>query len=466
MEVIQDADEVPNWLARLDSAIAIELFNASSNLPTVAAEALVQKDKLKQQYLLASLGRAAYGVVKSFCAPATPETKSYDDLVKLLKDKLAPAKNVISEQYRFNGIKQELSESLAVYLARVREAAASCEFGDQYSNMVRNRFICGVKSDKIRSSLLSDTASDASVDAVYLKAIAKEQAAQSNSMMNAGNVNQLYRPTSQGKTMKPGFSNAKKPSGGDLQYRQADKKDGSCSRCTLRGHSAEQCRTRCRYCKEKFHIVRSCPKLQGKMRAHQIDGGEYENHEYLQELLGDMNLDINSEGLDSSKNSSFVNLDSTSECNSSEILNSRNRDCEINENSINNSSIYSLLNLGKPFVTVQICGKSIEMEFDTGSTVSCISSIDFEKLQLTDCKIEPCGDSLRVANGQQVSASRIATVDVRFKGNAFTLPLHVIDGRFPTLLGRTWIRAMMGEDWLSKNGGIDGTSGPITQGVH
>ena len=30
------------------------------------------------------------------------------------------------------------------------------------------------------------------------------------------------------------------------------------------------------------------------------------------------------------------------------------------------------------------------------------------------------------------------------------LPLHVVDGKFPTLFGRNWIRVIMGDDWLAR----------------
>jgi hypothetical protein len=41
-------------------------------------------------------------------------------------------------------------------------------------------------------------------------------------------------------------------------------------------------------------------------------------------------------------------------------------------------------------------------------------------------------------------------VQVKFKCAVHDLRLHLIDSEFPVLLGRDWIRAICGEDWLEK----------------
>ena len=92
----------------------------------------------------------------------------------------------------------------------------------------------------------------------------------------------------------------------------------------------------------------------------------------------------------------------------------------------------------RPLLDINICGKSLKVELDTGSTQSCVSNSVFDKLQL-DCVVEPCDENLCVANGQFVKTSRKAIVSVEFKGKIYELPLHVVDGKFPTLFGRNCI---------------------------
>ena len=69
-------------------------------------------------------------------------------------------------------------------------------------------------------------------------------------------------------------------------------------------------------------------------------------------------------------------------------------------------------------------------------------------------KLEPSNERLCVANGQYVNSVQKASVVVEFKGIKYRLPLCVVQGKFPTLLGRDWIRVMMGEDWLSRMVGM------------
>ena len=103
----------------------------------------------------------------------------------------------------------------------------------------------------------------------------------------------------------------------------------------------------------------------------------------------------------------------------------------------------------RPLLDIKICGKSLKMELDTGSTLSCVSDSVFDKLQL-DCVVEPCNENLCVANGQFVKPSRKVIVSVDFKGKVHKLPLHVVDGKFLKLFGRNWIRVIMGDDWLAR----------------
>ena len=68
--------------------------------------------------------------------------------------------------------------------------------------------------------------------------------------------------------------------------------------------------------------------------------------------------------------------------------------------------------------------------------------------------MKKCTEKLCVANGQFVNSSCKAEVVVEFKGNRYRLPLCVVDAKFPTLLGRDWIRVIMGDDWLTKMVGL------------
>ena len=131
-------------------------------------------ERLKRTYLLSSVGKDGYKLLKSLSWPDYVRDKSYEDLKRLLQTKLAPPVNTASEQYEFSLRKQEESESLSAFLACIKDKASLCAFGDQFQNMVRNRFICGIRSSGIRMQLISSCEETATVDRIFELVVMKE----------------------------------------------------------------------------------------------------------------------------------------------------------------------------------------------------------------------------------------------------------------------------------------------------
>ncbi len=98
---------------------------------------------------------------------------------------------------------------------------------------------------------------------------------------------------------------------------------------------------------------------------------------------------------------------------------------------------------------VVVNGTCVPMELDTGAAVSCISKQQLDSLKLV-CKLEPSCRNLSVANGQFVKTMSTALVTVKFRDSEHDLLLHVVDGKFPALFGREWIRVFFGDSWLSR----------------
>ena len=251
-----DPNTVENWLERLEEGIELSIFEQSDKLPTSPDEKAAKIDELKRRYLTSCLGPASYKLLKSYCQPAKLSDMSYTELRKLMLEKLSPKTNPVNEQYKFNIIKQETSENLTMFMARTKEAATKCEFNYQYDNMVRNRFITGLRDGKIRTSLISDAAcgeKKLSADDMLEKALAKENANLSNTAMSGSGVNQVSRNKARtGRNPMPNPSNSKHTS-------NKTKQTVECAKCTMRGHTKAECRTRCRYCKKAGHIVKHCP---------------------------------------------------------------------------------------------------------------------------------------------------------------------------------------------------------------
>ena len=80
-------------------------------------------DKAK---LLNVCGSKAYKLMCDLLAPAKPEEKSYQELVKLIQDHLAPKPSEIVRRFMFNN----RLESVADFVAALRNLAEHCEYGD------------------------------------------------------------------------------------------------------------------------------------------------------------------------------------------------------------------------------------------------------------------------------------------------------------------------------------------------
>ena len=64
--------------------------------------------------------------------------------------------NIIYERYRFNNRKQESHESIDVYATALRALAATCEFGALKDEMIRDRLVCGITENSVRRKLLQE----------------------------------------------------------------------------------------------------------------------------------------------------------------------------------------------------------------------------------------------------------------------------------------------------------------------
>ena len=112
----------------------------------------------------------------------------------------------------------------------------------------------------------------------------------------------------------------------------------------------------------------------------------------------------------------------------------------------------------KPIVHCKINRISVNMEFDTGSSVSVISCETAEKCGLK-LELSPSERTLRVANGQIKAVKGCAKVDVTLNNEVRRhLTLFVVNGYFPSLFGRSWIDSFCGTDWLQRTLNI----GPVS----
>ena len=86
----------------------------------------------------------------------------------------------------------------------------------------------------------------------------------------------------------------------------------------------------------------------------------------------------------------------------------------------------------------------LKMELDTGALVSLISAKTFATLWW----LQKSNTVLRTYSGEQIRVVGIIDVSVKYNTQVVTLPLLVIEGEGPSLLGCNWLKHIK-HDWKS-----------------
>ena len=101
-------------------------------------------------------------------------------------------------------------------------------------------------------------------------------------------------------------------------------------------------------------------------------------------------------------------------------------------------------------VTVEINNAKLEMEGDTGASASIISNQTYTQLwpEPQRPRLQQSTKKLRTYTGEQLKLEDYITVEVSYGSQTQTLPLLVVAGNGPSLLGRDWMMKIR-LDWHS-----------------
>ena len=124
----------------------VDLFFLSNN---VTAEK-------KVPIFLNCIGSTMYSLLRGLVAPEKRADLSLADLTAKLKAHFEPKHIVIAERFQFHKCGQNHGESVAEYLAELRRLAARWAFGNYLEEALRDRLVCGLRSESIQKWLLSE----------------------------------------------------------------------------------------------------------------------------------------------------------------------------------------------------------------------------------------------------------------------------------------------------------------------
>ena len=281
---------------------------------------------------------------------------------------------------------------------------------------MRDRFICGLSDGSTRKALLSEE-KVLTLDQAFQKALAREQAWTNSKIMKSDSsatdtVHTMYHAkwkqphTSGGSNSRGGSSNggtgypSKKKLGTGKGSRNYSPKT-PCVRCKLTRCKPGNCTTKCFMCNNVGHTKQNCFKNPNRINVHEMEESNGDSMYYI--------------------------------------------DVNFNNSNISNDG------KGKPLIDVVINSRPVKLELDTGSPISCIGGDKLSSCNIRQSSLVPSSRVIRVANGNLVENVQECSVVLGYGNCVFSgVPLHVVDGRFPSLLGRDWIRCIWGDNWMEK----------------
>ena len=105
--------------------------------------------------------------------------------------------------------------------------------------------------------------------------------------------------------------------------------------------------------------------------------------------------------------------------------------------------MFTLRNGASPPITIdlQIEGKDVCMELDTGATVSIIGEKKAQEM-FPNTKLRRSEMVLKTYTSERMKVVGEIDVDVRYQNQSHALVLVVVSGDGPTLIGRNWLEAI------------------------
>ena len=340
---------------------------------------------------LSLIGAKEYKLLSSLIAPTRPGEKTYKELVDILKEHHSPEPSEIVQRYRFHTRFRKAGETVAVYVSELRALAQKCNFGGTLDNMLRDRLVCGV-NDTIQQRLLAET------KLAFKKALELAQ-----SLEAAGkNVEELQGHSEKDKTDAHSLhrmqGHSRGQSSGQRDGHRRGKPQGrgqsgkSCYRCGRDNHLAAQCphlETTCFLCGKKGHLKKLCRS--GKSQRTERKGTKTD----LKLLQAD----------DEEAEQMLQHIPSGS----------------------------------KPFqLTLVVEGKEVIMELDTGAGVSLVSEETYQRYW-PGRALQHSTVRLRTYTGESLEVLGEMEVKVVHEIQMMTLPLVVVKGSGPSLIGRNWM---------------------------
>ena len=204
-------------------------------------------------FFLAVVGAGTYKLLKDLSSPDLPSSKGYEELKKVLLEHYSPKPVVIAERHKFWTANQGGDESVASFIARLKNLSTNCDFGDFLKEALRDRLVSGLHAKVSRTQMQLLSMANLSFEQARTKCLADEMAAvASREYRPSTSTDVVYENRDARSTNKDGRPANTQPGlpvrgrckgcGGSHHRSDCRYKDVTCHKCRKKGHIQRVCR--------------------------------------------------------------------------------------------------------------------------------------------------------------------------------------------------------------------------------
>ena len=364
----------------------------------------IAEEAKKRAILLTAVGPGTYRLLKTLASPRRLDELRFSELVDLATRHYNPKPSPIVKRFEFNSRSQKEGESIAVFVAQLRKIAEHCDYGAVLSDMLRDRLVCGTSNKGIQRRLLLQA--HLTFDRAMEIALAAEAAEKDLERLTGDKDHDKTPSEGPPTTQIPVYTvGRQRNQRNNTQRRRSEGSPAAgksgCYRCGG-SHKPTSCPCKdyvCHYCKKKGHIAKVCLKRDksNPEQAHSVKDQSPQQ--------------------DPTKEYQLLHVGAGS----------------------SNTPYHALL---------QLNGHPVQMEVDTGASVSVVGEEVFKSVRLGEkvLELQPSVVQLRSYTGEEIPVRGSALVSVAHNGQSATLPLIVTEGNGPSLIGRNWLSTLR-LDW-------------------